>query len=350
MRAIILIVITVVAILAGIVSLQLSKPAPEPQPVASSPVVIQDNSRSENLKTANVLVAKVAIPVGTKLDESMVDIQPWPEHLLLEGFILSQGTGGSEVIGKVARSSIQAREPFFQSKLANENDPGFLAATLPAGKRAITIATDTVSGIAGYVFPGDRVDLVFTHNVFRDIDPKYPGSKPVVSEVLVPNARVLAVNLRDATPPGTTPPSAAPTNVTLEVTDEDAQRVRLAEKIGTIALSLRSIKDDNLDLPNPTKITQLSHVSMGSNIKAVLPKVEGDASVLVIRGPGQSGGDISTSRVVNGVVVESDRKTAPTGNDLGGALFGGLFGGLMGAAMSSGVADEAGQSGVGAER
>src|SRR3954471_22194706 len=120
MRFVLLLVAAVIAIVAGIAALQFSgKNAP--MPGQSAPVAVSQNP---SVSTVEVLVAKAPIPVGTTIDESMVDRQPWPENLVLDGFIVSGGKNAN-IIGKVARSAFQEREPFMADKLANPNDPSF---------------------------------------------------------------------------------------------------------------------------------------------------------------------------------------------------------------------------------
>lgn len=284
MRFVFFIVAAVVAIVVGVVVLRFNEPpAPAPQIVQAQAV------KEVNIKTVDVLVAKADIPVGTVVDNSMVDTQPWPENLVLSNFVSASEEGG--VVGKVVRAPIQAREPFIRSKLANPNDPGFLSAGLPAGMRAVTVAIDSISGVAGYVFPGDRVDVMFTHASFTD--KQASKGQLSVAEVIAPNVRVLAVGEREivsAAPPsggeGGRPPAnpqqppSASKNVTLEVSDALAQHIRLAEKNGSLSLSLRSIRDDNAASPSPTTIGDLSRVA-------------GGAGLLIVRGPRGANGKIT---------------------------------------------------------
>lgn len=282
-------IIAVLAIVAGVVAFRLSDQG------TPAPTVVQGaNVQEVSIKTSDVLVARVNIPLGTIIDNSMIDKQPWPENLVLNSFILGDNAG-QEVIGKIARSAIQAHEPFMKSKLANPNDPGFLAAGLPVGMRAITIATDAVSGIAGFVFPGDRVDILFTHNVSGASKGEI-GGRPANAEVLGANVRVLAVNIREGDP--SKPSAITPSSVTVEVSDELAQRVRLAEKNGTLSLALRSIHDDNQNYPNPTGLKDLSHVS-----------VEEAPSLMVVRGPGGVGGKITSSNIIGDIPKDSTVET-----------------------------------------
>ncbi len=273
MRYVIFGIIAVLAIVVAVIAFRLSDQG------SQSTAVAQNVPASEvTVRTVDVLVARSNIPVGSIIDNSMIDKQPWPENLVLEGFIVSDGNDKENIVGKVVRSGIQAHEPFMKNKLANPNDPGFLAASLPTGMRAVTVATDAVSGVAGFVFPGDRVDVLFTHE-------SIPGGtvssgKPTYTEVLAPNLRVLGVNIRDGGDPSK-PAAVSPSSVTLEVTDSVAQQIRLAEKNGTLSLSLRSIRDDAQNMIDPTSLANISRASALST------------SMSIVRGPGAAGGKIS---------------------------------------------------------
>lgn len=304
-------IITILAIVASVVAFKLSDSS---IPQSNTPTVV---TKEINIKTVDVLVARVNIPIGTIIDNSMLDKQPWPENLVLESFILGDESG-QELVGKVARSAISAHEPFMKSKIANPNDPGFLAAGLPAGMRAITVATDAVAGIAGFIFPGDHVDLLFTHDV-KDGSGTAPSGKPSVTEVIASNVKVLAINLRDDGLPKNS--SASPNSVTLEVTEEQAQQFRLAEKNGTLSFSLRSIHDNSRNSPTPTTISDLSHNSSQSDILSVVRGPGGNATgrittfnILSILPDDGNDGDASAN-IVRGVASEANKASATGQNN-----------------------------------
>ncbi|MBV8938853.1 MAG: Flp pilus assembly protein CpaB [Alphaproteobacteria bacterium] len=230
------------------------------QPAAPAVTASANTNPGGEVATVDVLVARSDIPIGTVLNNSMVDKQPWPKHLVVNDFIVS-GAPDSNVEGMVTRSEFHTREPLMISRLAKPNDVSFLAAGLPKGMRAITVATDAITGVAGYIFPGDRVDIVFTHNVPQEAPEQMTGvkrndatssQKPTTSEVLLPNLRVLAVNLRKTEVRNPQQPQQsqqqqtveAPTNITLEMAQDDVKKIRLAEKNGTLSLALRSLQDE----------------------------------------------------------------------------------------------------------
>ena len=252
MRFMLLLIAAVMAVLAGIAALHLSSKPAAPVVVAAAP------EPPQTVSTVDIVVAKNAIPPGTMITQAMIDTQPWPANLVLKDFIVSN-QAGADVIGKVTRAGFQAREPLVSTKIANLNEAGFLAGTLPEGMRAITISTDAISGVAGFVFPGDRVDILLTHNIPGQIKGSSPGDghvsadKPAYTETLISNVPVLAINLREVTNKdgGGNPPLVAPSNMTLQVSAQDAENIRLAEKSGSLSLALRSILDANNQLAAP---------------------------------------------------------------------------------------------------
>lgn len=312
-------VIAVLALVAATLAFKYSDSAVAPAAAPQNNVIVRD--ASINVKTVDVLMAKQDISVGTIITAAMIEKQPWPENLVLDNFVMGD-QGVQDVIQKVARSAIAKHEPLMKSKLANPNDPGFLAASLPVGMRAITVATDVVTGIAGFIFPGDRVDVLFTHEVMKSngADGQVMTGRPTSTEVLGSGIRVLAVNLREADP--TKPSVVSPSSITLEVSDELAQKIRLAEKNGTLAFSLRSIHDDNNTPLPPSGLGDLTKYS--------------GVDMLVVRGPGTAGGKITSSNTsssskeddVPAVVYgnEPARSAAPAVSNESGAVGGATAG------------------------
>ncbi len=266
MRFVLLLVAAVIAVVAGVAALKITGGGKdEPKPVVANAAV----QKPANVSTVEVLVAREQIDVGSIIKEEMLAKQPWPSHLVLESFVVA-GSNEGNVVGRVARTTFMPQEPLLKTRLSNPNDPSFLAATLPEGMRAVTIGTDTVAGVAGYIFPGDRVDILMTHNVPADEfnrtktdDKKKMNTKPAFTEVLLSNIRVLGVNLRPKAAGEDTKSNAAPSSLTLAVPEGAVQQLRLAEKLGTLSLALRSIKDmEKYDALPPTSLENLTRVSL----------------------------------------------------------------------------------------
>ena len=117
-----------------------------------------------------VLVATRALPVGTIITAESIRYQPWPKELIEEAYFKEggEGTEGSSMeslVGTVVRNAVTAGQPITQGSLVKPGDRGFLAAALGPGMRAVTVPVSALTGVAGFVFPGDRVDLVLTQNV-----------------------------------------------------------------------------------------------------------------------------------------------------------------------------------------
>ena len=190
-------------------------------------------------KGPKVLVAQRALPTGTIITADAITFQPWPKELVNRAYFLDGEADMTKLLGTVVRHPITAGEPVTQGSLVRPGDRGFLAAALGAGMRAVTIPVSAKTGVSGFVFPGDRVDLVLTQAVKGD-----DGAPLKASETFLRNVRVLATDqsTESTTVDGKTVVRAFKT-VTLEVTPKIAEKVAVAQTIGTISLSLRSIAD-----------------------------------------------------------------------------------------------------------
>jgi pilus assembly protein CpaB len=192
-----------------------------------------------------VLVATRNLPVGTIINAESLRYQIWPQGLVQPAYYV-RGQGGSnpqDLIGTVVRSDITAGQPITQAAVVRPGERGFLAAALSPGMRAVTVAVSNTSGVNGFVFPGDRVDIVLTHEVSGE------GAPLRVSETIFRNVRVLAtdrrINTRDAQ--GNQVAQSTST-VTLETTPRMAERIAVAQTIGQLSLALRSLADTSAEL------------------------------------------------------------------------------------------------------
>ena len=194
-----------------------------------------------------VLVAKKALPVGTIIDVDALTYQPWPKELMQSAYYVEGQPDGDTkaLLGTVVRNAITAGQPVTRGALIGPKDRGFLAAALGPGMRAITVPVNASTGVAGFVFPGDHIDLVLTQQVEGGGD----GPALKVSETIVRNVRVLATDQRvtQTDEDGKTQVKIA-TNVTLEATPRIAEKIAVSQSMGTLSLSLRSIADNTAEL------------------------------------------------------------------------------------------------------
>ena len=112
-----------------------------------------------------VLVAKKALPVGTIIDADSFTFQPWPKELMQGAYYVEGQPDVENLAGTVVRYAIAAGQPVTRGSLVGPQDRGFLAAALGPGMRAVTVPVNNTTGVAGFVFPGDHVDLVLTQQV-----------------------------------------------------------------------------------------------------------------------------------------------------------------------------------------
>ncbi len=191
-----------------------------------------------------VLVAQRALPVGTIITADALGFQKWPKELVKDAYFIEGESDINQLLGTVVRYQVTAGEPVTQGSLVKPGDRGFLAAALGPGMRAITVPVSANTGVAGFVFPGDRIDLMLTQAVNGDEG----GLK--TTETILRNLRVLATDQRteQTTNEAGKTVVRAFRSVTLEVTPKIAEKVAVAQTLGTLSLALRSIADNQAEL------------------------------------------------------------------------------------------------------
>jgi len=192
--------------------------------------------------TKMVLVAKTDMPAGQFVRPENLRWQSWPEDGVAESYVV-EGKGKLEdFVGAVVRSGVTNGEPILEGRVVRPGDRGFMAAVLSPGNRAVTVPVTPSSGLAGFVFPGDRVDVILTVTVQPEgKDGQKEGAERRASETVLQDIRVLAVDQRaDDQKHEITPAKTA----TLEVTPKQAEIVAVASEMGKLSLSLRSLAQD----------------------------------------------------------------------------------------------------------
>jgi pilus assembly protein CpaB len=205
--------------------------------VASIPV------REVEVKSYYVAVAAKPLPVGTMVSPSDVKLVAWPSS--------SPVTGGystaEEVVNRGLIAAAAENEPLTESKLAPRESGAGLPPTITAGMRAISVKVNEVIGVAGFVVPGTRVDVVVT------VSKQNEGQ----SRVVVTNVQVLTAGTKfdqEQAKDGKPVPTSV---VTLLVTPQDAERIALASAEGTIMLTLRNPLDTAPTVTAGTRMASL---------------------------------------------------------------------------------------------
>jgi pilus assembly protein CpaB len=212
-----------------------------------------------------VLVAIRALPVGTIIGPESLRYQPWPKDMVEKAYYIRGEVDPTSLNGSVVRTEITAGQPMTIGSLVKPGDRGFLAAALGPGMRAVTVPVSAQSGVGGLVFPGDRIDLVLTQDVKGGGD----GPSLKTSETIIRNMRVLATDQRTDNVVGEDGKTvvAAFSTVTLEATPKISEKIAVAQTIGTLSLSLRSIADNTAELERAIAAGEVT-VPQGTDPKA----------------------------------------------------------------------------------
>jgi pilus assembly protein CpaB len=247
-------------------------------------------SAATGIKTVKVVVAKEELAPGSTIKDTDLTLRDMPA----EGLPPSLAKNPTELTGRVLLTQVAKGQVIPESLLAPKGSLGGLQAMVPAGKRAVTLEVNEVSGVAGMLTPGAHVDVVQT------IQAKGEKGQDIglMAKTIVENLQVIAVGRRLSTP--TAAPGAAPDaeqapvrSVTLLATAEQAEAIDLASHVGSPRLVLRNGGDE--------KITG------GRGITVAELRGEGDREALslissLFLGSGKSGGGPATRPVepVNG--------------------------------------------------
>ena len=192
-----------------------------------------------------VAVAKVAIPLGTKIIPEQIMMVQFPKESTPDGTFEAP----EKLTGRVAVVNIAAREPITDSRLAPEGSTGGLSAVIPEGYRAMTVKVDDVVGISGFIMPGTMVDIV----VVIDPGDNRGSQQGPISKIVLQNIKVLA-NGQNIDKPENQRDANSVKAVTLQVTPEQAEKLAMAATEGKLQLVMRnSIDQDDEKTPGVSK-------------------------------------------------------------------------------------------------
>jgi pilus assembly protein CpaB len=180
-----------------------------------------------------VVVAKVAIPIGTKIIPEQVMVVQFSKESTPDGVFDST----EKLVGRVAVVNIAPREPVTESRLAPEGTAGGLSAVIPEGYRAMTVKVDDVVGISGFIMPGTLVDVVVV------ITPSDTSNQDPISKIVLQSIKVLANGQNIDKPESEREPNSVKA-VTLLVTPEQAEKLALAASEGKLQLVMRNSIDE----------------------------------------------------------------------------------------------------------
>ncbi|HVG52611.1 MAG TPA: Flp pilus assembly protein CpaB [Xanthobacteraceae bacterium] len=187
---------------------------------------LEAQAQRKPVATQTLVVASRPLRFGNELTQTALREIPWPEGALPAG---SFGTVQELLKGgrRVVLAAVEPNEPVLASKITGSGQRATLSALIGANMKAVTIRVNDVDGVAGFVLPGDRVDILMTRQLEKTT---------AMNDVVLQNARVLAID--QIADERTDKPSVVKA-VTLEVDITGAQRLSLASQVGNLSLALR---------------------------------------------------------------------------------------------------------------
>lgn len=244
------IVMLAVALVLGISAALLSKIWLQSQ--VSQPQIAEAAPR---VPMGTVVLAAKSLRFGNRLSQrSLLEVE-WPSKAIPKGAF----TKISDVVNgrdrRVVLSAIEENEPVLSWKITGPGQRASLSALITEDMKAVTIRVNDVLGVAGFVLPGERVDILLTRTETQEVGDQKPIRKNVFTDVLLQNVRVLAV---DQLADDRTEEPAPAKSVTIEVSTEQAQKLMLASSVGQLALALRSAGSTGGDVSRRISLSNLN--------------------------------------------------------------------------------------------
>ena len=195
-----------------------------------------------NLITTPVIVAALEIPFGQKIEASHLKAINWPEETMPDGVF----NDTSLVVGKIANTKIMQNEMVINSRIVDEVGGSVLAAIVSPNKRAVTVRVNDVLGVAGFLLPGNRVDILAT---------RQENNERPQTETILEDLKVLAVDQMASTEEDK--PIVVRT-VTVEADPKEAEQLVRASEEGSVQLVLRNPRDDSRIVKEEPKIEEFA--------------------------------------------------------------------------------------------
>jgi pilus assembly protein CpaB len=220
-------------------------------------------------QNVQVLVANADLPWGTKLTPEMVQIQEFPTGAVVDGHFKDS----EAVKDRVLLVDIKRNEMLLESKLAPVGSTGGVAAVTDVNKRAMSVKVDDVIGVAGFIKPADRVDVMVT------IEPTPGKQEHPIAKMILENVKVLAAGTQMERKGKDEEPKPVQV-ITVEVDVEEAEKLALASTQGRLRLALRNPLNKEHVLTKGANVGALLS-SYRPKQAAVKPVQEGDGSIRI---------------------------------------------------------------------
>ena len=199
-----------------------------------APAVQTAVAATPQIPMTEILVASENLAFGDPIKADFIKRVQWPEEFVPEGVVINQDEALAGPDGeRIAIRSFVAGEPLLKSKISGYGERPILSRKVTEEMRAFSIRINDVSGVAGFLLPGDNVDVLLTRQLGRD-------NKNLITDIIIQNVGVLGID--QLANEETDNPVVAKT-ATVEVTPEQAQKLALAQQLGTLSLTLRNYAD-----------------------------------------------------------------------------------------------------------
>jgi len=195
---------------------------------------LKGHTTAASVPTTKIVVAAIEMPLATRLRAEQVKLVDWPVDGAPPGALHDV----KEAIDRILTIHVLAGEPLVPGRLAAKSSGNGLAALIPDNMRAMAVHVDDVVGVAGFIHPDDRVDVIVT------LRPTRPNDAESISKVILQNVRVLAVGKELEVSDGNRGQATPTTVATLLVEPEGSEKLALAAHEGRIMLTLRSWADN----------------------------------------------------------------------------------------------------------
>ena len=239
-----------------------------------------ESMKSNTTELVNVLVAKSNLPSGLILAREHVQWMPWPEKGVAKNYLMEGREKVDDIVGHVVRGGIIAGEPIAKGRVIAPGDRGFMAAVLRPDMRAVSIKVKPETSVAGFIKPGDQIDLLLLHSATPpNAD---PPKEHRIAETVLNDLRVVAV---DQQPDDQNGNASVSKTITLEVTKKQAEIVLVASQLGTLSVILRSLARPDAQPDQLAKAPERPTRTWDAEASRVLPPLGSPTNQMqVIRG------------------------------------------------------------------
>lgn len=227
--------------------------------------VMQDTDKPST--SAKVVVASAPLRFGERVTASKLKLIDWPGDSIPSGAFVDLDTvvGKDEQTARYVLAAIEIDEPILKSKITIPGQKAKLSTALRTGMKAVSIRVNDVLGVAGFVLPGDRVDVLLTRGSRSGVDSTV--------DVLLQGVNVLAID--QIADERADKPSVVRT-VTFEVSTEEAQKLILGSQIGTLSLALRNIGSSDVERPERMSVKDLFGAGASESLVQEMAMQEAD--------------------------------------------------------------------------